>query len=319
MKVLVTDAEYPDLSLERAILEEAGFEVVEGGCRTPGEVVDRGRGAVALLVQYAHITREVFEALPALRIVSRYGAGVDTVDLVAAREHGVWVANVPDSGVTEVAAHAAAMALSLLRHLPAYDRAVREGRWHYLATGPLRRCGNLTLGVVGLGRIGRTVAERLGPWFQRVLGFDPYLPDQAWPAGAERLSLEGLFAASHLVTLHLPLTSETRGVVGRALLSTMPRGSFLVNTARGGLVDMEALLWALDAGVLEAAGLDVLPAEPPPSDHPILSHPRVLLSPHAAFYSVDAEEELRRKAASSIVSWGRTGRPIYSVVEGADG
>ncbi len=319
MKVLITDAEYPDLAIERQVLEAAGFEVALAQCRTPQEVIAKGQGAAALLVQYAPITREVFAALPELKIVSRYGVGVDTVDLEAARAFGVWVANVPDYGTEEVAAHAFAMALALVRHLPFYDRAVREGKWHYLTSGPLKRPSTMTFGVVGLGRIGRTVAERARAWFGRVLGHDPYLPESAWPRGVEGVGLEELFRQSHVVSLHLPLTPETRHLANRARLASMPVGSYLVNTARGSLVDLDALLWALEEGPLAGAALDVLPEEPPPKGHPILRHPRVLFSPHAAFFSEEAEAALRRKAAMNIVAWAQTGRPEHVVVEGNRG
>jgi phosphoglycerate dehydrogenase-like enzyme len=253
--------------------------------------------------------------LPELRMVGRYGVGYDIVDVEAARERGVWVANVPDYGTEEVAVHALSLALSLLRHLPLYDRDVKAGRWHSASTGPLYRLKNSTLGVVGLGRIGGTFARRASPWFGSTLGCDPYLEDDAWPEGVERASLQEVFSESLVVSLHPPLTDETRGFIGRGLLERMPEGSYLVNTARGGLVVMDDLLWALEEGPLAGTGLDVLPQEPPPQDHPLLSNPNVMLTPHAAFYSVEAEQEVRRKAAQNLVAWAREGRPLYPVVE----
>jgi D-3-phosphoglycerate dehydrogenase len=254
--------------------------------------------------------------LPELHMVGRYGVGYDIVDVEAARERGVWVANVPDYGTEEVAVHALSLALSLLRHLPLYDRDVKAGRWHSASTGPLFRLKNSTLGVVGLGRIGGTFARRASPWFGRTLGCDPYLEDDAWPESVERTSLEEVFSESLLVSLHPPLTDETRGFIDRNLLERMPDGSYLVNTARGGLVVIDDLLWALKEGPLAGAGLDVLPQEPPPQDHPLLGNPNVILTPHAAFYSVEAEQEVRRKAAQNVVAWAREGRPLYPVVEG---
>jgi D-3-phosphoglycerate dehydrogenase len=316
MKVLVTDAEYVSLDIEEEILADAGHEVVVGACRTATEVIEAAAGADALLVQYAPITAEVFDALPQLRLVSRYGVGVDAVNTEAARDHGVWVCNVPDYGTTEVALHAVAMLLALLRNLAGHDREVRAGHWDYHLGGELRRSSTLTLGVVGLGRIGRTTAERAAPWFGAVVGYDPYLADAAWPDGMERLDLPDLFARSTAVTLHLPLTDATRGFVGTELLSRMPNGSYLVNTSRGGLVDLDALLEALEAGRLAGVALDVLPHEPPQEDHLLLNHPRALITPHVAWYSAEAEIELRRKATQNIVDWARTGRPTYAVVEG---
>ena len=317
MKVLVTDAEYESLDLEAEVLAAAGHEIVTASCRTPEEVIEAGAGVDAFLVQYAPITAEVFEALPQLRLVSRYGVGVDAVDTEAARHHGVWVCNVPDYGTTEVALHAVAMLLALLRNVAGHDREVRAGHWDYHLGGQLRRPSSLTLGVVGLGRIGRMTAERAAPWFGAAVGYDPYLPQTAWPDWLERLDLTDLFVRSSAITLHLPLTESTSGLVGTDLLGRMPIGSYLVNTARGGLVDLDAVVEALDSGQLAGVALDVLPQEPPPSRHPLLTHPRALITPHVAWYSAEAEVELRRKAAQNIVDWAWTGRPTYAVVEGS--
>jgi D-3-phosphoglycerate dehydrogenase / 2-oxoglutarate reductase len=319
LRVLITDFNYPDVELERRTVEDAGLELVTAQCRSEEDVIEAGRGVSALLTQYAPITARVMAELPELRMVGRYGVGYDIVDVEAARERGVWVANVPDYGTEEVAVHALSMALSLLRHLPLYDRDVKAGRWHSASTGPLYRLKNSALGVVGLGRIGGTFARRASPWFGRTLGCDPYLEDDAWPEGVERASLEEVFSESLLVSLHPPLTDETRGFIDRDLLERMPDGSYLVNTARGGLVVMDDLLWALEEGPLAGAGLDVLPQEPPPQDHPLLSNPNVILTPHSAFYSVAAEAEVRRKAAQNVVAWAREGRPLYPVVEGRQG
>jgi D-3-phosphoglycerate dehydrogenase / 2-oxoglutarate reductase len=319
LKVLITDFDYADVELERHVLEGAGLELTTAQCRTEEDVIEAGRGVSALLTQYAPITARVLAELPELRMVGRYGVGYDIVDVEAARERGVWVANVPDYGTEEVAVHALSMALALLRHLPLYDRDVKGGRWHPASTGPLFRLKNLTLGVVGLGRIGGTFARRASPWFGKTLGCDPYLAEDAWPEGVERASLEEVFSESLVVSLHPPLTEETRGFIDRDLLGRMPEGGYLVNTARGGLVVMDDLLWALEEGPLAGAALDVLPHEPPAPDHPLLSNPNVILTPHAAFYSLEAEEEVRRKAALNVVSWAREGRPLYPVVEGRPG
>jgi D-3-phosphoglycerate dehydrogenase len=316
VKVLITDSDYPDLSLEKTILHDSGFELSVAQCHTPGEVIEAAQGAGALLVQYAPVTREVVEQLPELGIISRYGVGVDTINLEAAQSRGIWVSNVPDYGVEEVASHAAAMVLSLMRHLPFYDRNIREGEWHYLSPGSLHRLSTLSLGVVGMGRIGSLLAARMQPWFGRVLGYDPFLQQANWNGAVERVTLEQLFRQAHVISLHLPLTAETSGMVNARLLGLMREGSYLVNTARGGLINLSDLLTALDNGRLRGAALDVLPQEPPAAADPIRHHPRVILSPHAAFYSVEAEQELRRKAVYNIVSWAGDGRPLYYVVEG---
>jgi D-3-phosphoglycerate dehydrogenase len=316
MKALVTDYDFPDIALEHDIFREAGLELAAAQCRTEEQLIDAARGCDALLLQYAPVTERVLRALPQIGIVSRYGAGFDTVDTAACARHGVWVANSPDYGVGEVATHALAMSLALLRHLAIYDRDVKAGRWHYLSPGPIRRASDMTVGILGLGRIGKRFAHLARNCFARVIACDPYIIDGDFPAYVERVDLEALFARSDTVSLHVPLNDETRGMVDGARLACMRRGSMLVNTARGAVVDVDAVLRALDERLLDGAALDVLPVEPLATSHPLAQHPRVLLTPHAAFYSTAAEIELRRKAAMNIVQWATTGRPMYPVIQG---
>ena len=317
MKILLTDHDYADLLLERGTLDAAGIELVDGRrALTEDAVIEAGRGCAALLLQYAPITGRVLDALPEVGLVSRIGAGFDTVDTKACAERGVWVSNSPDYGVGEVATHALAMALALIRHLPFYDRDIRSGTWHFESAGKIRRCSDMTLGIVGLGRIGKRMAYLSRNLFRNVIACDPYLIDGDFPAYVERARLDDLFKQSDVVSLHTLLNDETRGMVDARLLSLMRPGGYLVNTSRGGVVDVDALVAALEAGRLDGAGIDVLPEEPIARDHPLARHPRVILSPHAAFYSVEAERDLRRKSAQNIVTWARTGRPEYVVVEG---
>jgi D-3-phosphoglycerate dehydrogenase len=317
MKILITDYDFPDIDLERKLYAEAGVEVVAAQCRTEDDVIRESAGCQGLLVQYAPVNARVFAARPEIRIVSRYGAGFDTINLADARAHGVWVGNSPDYGVGEVATHALAMMLALLRHIAFYDRDVKAGAWHFTSAGPMRRVSDMTLGILGLGRIGKRMAHIGRNSFARVVACDPYIIDGDFPAYVERVSMEELFSVADAVSLHVPLNDETRGIVNARWLGVMKPGSVLVNTARGPVVNTDDLLDALDAGRLDGAALDVLPVEPPEFNARIVQHPRVLLTPHAAFYSVVAEKELRRKAAQNLVDWARNGRPSYVVVEGA--
>ncbi len=316
MKFLVTDYDFPDIDLELEVIRGAGHEAIVAQCRTEDDVIEAARGCNGLLAQYAPMNAKVFAALPEVRVVSRLGAGYDTVNVADAKRHGVWVANSPDYGVGEVATHALAMALALVRHLPFYDRDVRVRNWHYTSAGLLRRPAELKIGIVGVGRIGKRMASISQPIFGEVLGCDPYLEHKDFPAGVRPVDQATLFREADLVTLHVPLNDDTRGLAGRATLGLMKPGSWLVNTARGAVADVDAVLEALDRGILDGAALDVLPQEPPAEDHPVLRHPRVLLTPHAAFYSTQGERELRRKAAQNLVDWARTGRPTYVVSEG---
>lgn len=316
-RILYADNDYTDIELERSLFGPADIEVVVAQCKTEDDVIRHAQGCCAILLQYAPITARVVAALPGLGIVSRIGAGYDTVDTEACEKAGVWVANSPDYGVGEVATHALALALGSLRNIVAYDRDIKQGTWYFMSSGKLLRPSLLTLGIVGLGRIGKRMAHISRNVFKRVVAYDPYLIDGDFPAYVERVhSLAELAAQSDVVTLHTPLTQETRGMIDARFFAASKPGAYFVNTARGAIVNIPDLVAALESGRLASAGLDVLPDEPVPRDSPLLTHPRVILTPHAAFYSVEAEKELRRKAAQNIVTWLATGRPEYVVTRG---
>ncbi|HET9338657.1 MAG TPA: C-terminal binding protein [Casimicrobiaceae bacterium] len=314
--ILFADHDYHDISLERDLFARNGIELDVAQCKSEDDVIRAAKRARGVLLQYAPITERVVAALPGLGIVSRIGAGFDTIDTQACARHGVWVANSPDYGVGEVATHALALALALVRNVVRWHRDVTGGNWHYTTAGPIKRASELTLGIVGLGRIGKRMAHVSRNLFRRVVACDPYLIDGDFPAYVERASLADLFAQADIVTLHVPLNDETRGMIGAGVLAAMRPGSYLVNTARGAVLDVDAAVAALDRGTLAGLALDVLPVEPVPAGSRLVSHPRVILTPHAAFYSVESEKELRRKAAQNLVTWLATGRPDYVVTAG---
>jgi D-3-phosphoglycerate dehydrogenase len=318
--ILFADHDFQDVELERALFAEAGLPLRIAHCASEGDVIDAAHDCAAILLQYAPITARVVAALPHLGLVSRIGAGFDTVDTAACEAQGVWVANSPDYGVGEVATHALALALAAIRNVVRFDRDVRGGRWHYASGGVLSRPSELTLGIVGLGRIGKRMAHVARNVVRRVVAYDPYLIDGDFPAYVERArSLSALAAQSDVVSLHTPLDATTRGMIDERFFAALKRGATLVNTSRGAVVAVPDLLAALDAGILRGAALDVLPEEPVARDSRLLDDPRVILTPHAAFYSAEAEQELRRKAAQNVVTWWRTGRPDYPVVRGTRG
>jgi phosphoglycerate dehydrogenase-like enzyme len=316
MKVLFTDYDMLDVSLERKIFADAGIELLEAQCRTEDAVIAHAAGCSALLVQYAPITARVLAARPEIGLASRIGAGYDTIDPKAAQAVGVWVANSPDYGVGEVSTHALAMLLSLIRNVVRWNADIHAGTWHYTSAGKVPRASNMTVGVLGLGRIGKRFAHIARNTFRRVIACDPHLIEGDFPAYVERVSIEQLFEQADAVSIHCLLNDETRGMVGAELLRRMKPGSYLVNTARGAVIDLDGLTRVVAEDRLAGVGLDVLPVEPVPAGHPLLSDPRVILTPHSAFYSVESEVELRRKAAMNIVTWMRTGRPDYPVVIG---
>jgi len=316
-KVLFADNDFPDIALERELFAAAGVELATAQCRTEAEVIAAAQGCRGILLQYAPIAERVVTTLPELGIVSRIGAGFDTIDTAACGKHGVWVANSPDYGVGEVATHALGLALAMMRNIVAYHRDIQAGKWHYLSSGDLHRASDMTLGIVGLGRIGKRMAHVGRNVFGRVIACDPYIIDGDFPAFVARAPLTEVFARSDVVSLHVPLNDETRGMIGAAVLGAMKPGGYLVNTARGAVVDVDAALAALDRGALKGLALDVLPVEPVPAGSRLLGHPRVILTPHAAFYTAESERELRRKAAQNLVTWLRTGRPDYVVTAGS--
>jgi D-3-phosphoglycerate dehydrogenase len=298
-RVVVTDHVFQNVDPEAAAASRFDAEFVEYACRTETETRDAVAGAAVVLVNLAPMTADVLRALAPGAVVIRYGIGVDNVDLAAAREIGVAVANVPDYGSDTVADHAAACLLALLRKLPRYDHAIRTDGWCSATDlAPLPGFPSSTIGLVGTGRIGLALHARLKPFGFRVVAHDPYA-DRAALAdlGLPLLDLPDLLAAAHAVSLHAPLTEETHHLIDADALRRMRVGAVLVNTSRGGLVDPEALADALGSGHLSGAALDVFEPEPLPADSRLRALPGVLLTPHAAFYSDDSVINLQRLAA----------------------
>ncbi|HLH65111.1 MAG TPA: C-terminal binding protein [Solirubrobacteraceae bacterium] len=314
---LYTDPEGADVSPAAELLRRHGFEVRVEHAHSPDELVELARrlAPAALLVTYARVGEAVLAAAPSVRIVACCSVGFDHVDLEAARRHGVWVTNVPDAATEEVAVTAFAMALSLVRHLPFLDRHVRKGGWDYQATGWPLRPSDATLGIVGMGRIGRRLATIAGSVFGEVIGCDPLVGSDAWPAGVRRVALGECLRSSRVLSLHAPLSAETARLIDADAIELMPHGAYLVNVSRGGLVDERALIDALDRGRLAGAALDVTDPEPPASDSPLRSHPRVLLTPHTAWISRRADEAYLMRQAENVVALWRERRPLTPVAE----
>ena len=313
--VAVTDHVFPDLEQERAMLAEAGHELwFEGNATTREQVAEAVRGADAVLNCYTPIPADVTRSLQGCRIIARYGIGLDTIDLEAATETGIVVTNVPDYCIDEVSDHALALALALARGVVRLDRSVHTGSWSPMDAAPLHRLRGRALGLVGFGRIARALAAKASAIGFRVLAFDPYLSAEAIAeAGAEPCDLPTLLAGSDVVSLHAPLTPETRHLIGADELAQMREGALLVNTSRGPLIDLDALRSALGSGRIGGAALDVLENEPPAPDDPLLDRDDVILTPHAAFYSEESMAELQRKATEQVIE-ALAGRvPPYAV------
>jgi len=314
---VITDCDHATVDPERAVLGEAGIAVRLERCRTAEDVARAAADADGLLVQYARVDDAALAALPRVRVVVRYGVGVDTIDVEAAARRGVWVANVPDYGTQEVSDHALALLLALARGVVRQDREVRAGRWDVNAVRPLRRLPELTLGVVGLGRIGAALARKARAVGFGVVGHDPRgLPDELRALGVREVALDELWGAVDALSLHLPLTAETHHLLGEEALARLRPGALVVNTARGGLVDGAALLRALEDGRVGGAGLDVLEREPPgEEERALVTHERVVATPHAAWYSEESERVMKTEAAREVVRVLRGERPRSPVNE----
>jgi D-3-phosphoglycerate dehydrogenase len=313
MKALITDYGFPDVSQEKDILARAGIAVETAQCKKPDDVIAAAHGADALLVQWAPITRNVIAALDQCKIIVRYGIGVDNVDLQAAGERGIPVCNIPDYCIGEVADHSLSLALSLARQLPQTDAAVRTGAWKIIPPSPFPAFRDTLLVTVGFGRIARAVLARARPFGFQLAAYDPYVEEAVFiAAGIRKLDRYELFREAGILSLHLPLTSETRHLVDRDSLALMKRDSIVVNTARGGLIDTMALAQALIAGKIAGAGIDVFEEEPLPGDHPLRTAPNVLLTSHTAWYSAGSIPILQRKAAEEVVR-GLKHQPLQNV------
>jgi D-3-phosphoglycerate dehydrogenase len=305
--VVITDCDHDNIDPERSMLDGHDVQLRRLQCRTPEEVAAQAGDADVLINQYVPITAEVLDALPRCRLVVRYGVGVDNVDVEAAAARGVWVANVPDYGRDEVADHTLALALSVLRGVVVLDRSVHAGSWDLEPARPLRRLSTLTWGVVGCGAIGTAVAGRAAGLGMRVLGYDVGVRSEP---PIERVPLEDLLGRSDLVSLHAALTRDSHHLIGADALARMRPSAWLVNTARGGLVDSAALLGALDDEALAGAALDVLEAEPPDDlGWRLARHPRVVATPHAAWYSQEAFLTLKTEVAKEALRVLEGGRP----------
>jgi D-3-phosphoglycerate dehydrogenase / 2-oxoglutarate reductase len=283
-----------------ARLEQAVDEVRYNDLGRPlsaGELRDRLADVDGLLAGVDTIDDSVLESAPRLRVVARYGAGVDNVDLAAAARRGVVVTRTPGANAGAVAEWTILLMLALCRPLLAADRAVREGRWPVLRG---RELSARTVGLLGLGRVGSLVAERVSGLGCRVLAHDPYVA--AAPPGVEVVDLDELVRRAEVLSLHAPLTDATRGIVDAGLLSRLPAGGVLVNTARGELVDERALLAALDHGPLAGAALDVLAGEPPPPDHPLIGRDDVIVTPHTAPHTAEAAAAMGRAAVDDLLA-----------------
>jgi D-3-phosphoglycerate dehydrogenase / 2-oxoglutarate reductase len=300
--VVITDHTWPTTDIERAVLGRVGASVREPRSNDEFELIELARDAEAILTCFSPVSARVIESAPRLRVVGRFGIGVDNIDVAAATRRGIPVTNVPVYCLDEVAEHVIALTLSLRRRTLAFDRAVREGNWSLHTGMPMHRLSGQTLGILGYGRIGAAVAARAQALGMRVIAHDPTMAAGDLVNGVEAVDLAALATRSDVLTLHAPLVAATRSIIDAAFLAQMKPSAVLVNAARGPLVDQDALAAALHAGAIAGAGLDVFDPERLPPDHPLLSAPNLVLTPHVAFYSEESVDELRHQAAGAVAA-----------------
>jgi D-3-phosphoglycerate dehydrogenase len=305
---MIADSDFGDVEIERAIAEDAGFELRAYQCKSEAEVIQHGQDADGILTQYAHIGAEAMDRLPNCRVIARYGTGVDIVDVEAATRHGIQVTNAPnDWCADEVADHAIALWLCAARKINEYDTATRAGEWQWQTGEPIWRLRGRVFGILGFGAIARLIADRARPFGVRIWSHDPFVDDEQIRAGGARpVTFDELVSGSDYLTVQAPLTAETHHLFDGATLARMKPTAILVNTARGPIVEDAALVDALARGTIAGAALDDLEEEPAKHrdwkpTNPLLARPNVIVTPHAAYYSEQSIAAVRSIAAEEAV------------------
>jgi D-3-phosphoglycerate dehydrogenase len=312
--IAVTDSVFPSLEPAMAALKRLDPEICVAKSTSEADILDVAREADGVLVTYAKLPGELLRQLQRCKVIGRFGLGVDNIDIEAAAALNIVVTYVPDYCLQEVSDHAMALVLALARKVPFSNSLVQQGRWEMPAVVPIRRLEGQVLGLVGLGNIPRRVVPKARAFGFKVVAHDPYVPAAiARELGVELMSFERLLEISDFISVHAPLTAQTRGLFNADAFGRMKEGACVVNTARGPLLDEAALVAALDAGHLGGAALDVVAAEPLSKESPLLGRANVIVTPHTAFYSVEALEELQTKCATDVARVLSGEKPIYPV------
>jgi len=278
------------------------------------DILAVAKDADAILVTYAKLPRELLLQLTNCKAIGRFGLGVDNIDLPTCKEKGIKVNYVPDYCIHEVSDHTVAMLLSLIRKIPLSNRLVQAGRWEMPAVVPITRIKGTVLGLLGFGHIPRLVVAKAKAFGMEVIAYDPYCDKKLFKeTGAESVDLDTLYKRSDYLSVHAPHTPQTRGMVNAEAFGKMKKGVYIVNTARGPLIDEPALIDALDSGQVGGAALDVVTVEPLPADSKLTGRDNVIITPHTAFYSIEALNELQTKAASDVARVLSGEKPVYPI------
>ncbi len=302
-RILITDYAWPDLEIEEEVLASVGGEFMVAGAGEPGEIIALAPQADAILTCWKDVPSEALDIAPNCKVVSRYGIGLDNIPIGRATELGMLVTNVPDFCLEEVSDHVMALLLATARQILPLARTPNRSGWTRDTPRPIPRVSGQTLGLIGFGNIARALVPKALGFGLRVIAFTPRLRPGDAPDGVEVTNDIGqMLAESDYVSIHCPLTEETAHIINDDTIAQMKRSALLINTSRGGVIDEEALIRALEKGRIAGAALDVTDPEPPAADNPLLSLENVIVTPHAAFYSVAATADLARKAAANVVT-----------------
>jgi D-3-phosphoglycerate dehydrogenase len=296
--VVITDCDHGSIEEEKEELGRIGAELVLAQAKDETDMIRACKEADALIIQYSLLPRTALEQLPKCKALARYGVGVDSIDLKAATDLGIIVANVPDYCIDEVADQTVTMILTLIRKAAFFDRRVKSGEWDFQQGTPIHRIKGRTLGLIGCGKIGLEVAKRISSFGVKVAAFDPYLKKAF--EGIELKDFDAVLSESDFISIHCPLNDSTRHLIGKKEFNKMKKKPLIINTSRGAIIDEAALIQALQEGLISGAGLDVLEIEPPDSQNPVLKMENVVLSPHVGFYSVESISELKRRTAKNV-------------------
>jgi len=311
LKVVITDCDHPSVEIERKVLSEIKPEFLLANCNTEDDVIKVAQDADGIINQYAPITTRVIESLKRCKVIARYGVGVDNVDVEAATENKIIVANVPDYCVDEVSTHTMALILACARGITLLNSKIREKIWDFTLAKPLFRTKGKTLGLLGLGKIARAVAQKASGFGFKIITYDPYI--SRIDGEIELVEFSQLLSDSDFVSIHSPLTDETRHSFGENELKAMKKTAFLINTARGSIINEKDLYVALKEKWIAGAALDVMEKEPPDWGNPLLKLDNLIITPHISFYSEESYIELKTKIADAVLSVLKGGLPRVMV------
>jgi len=299
-KVVITDCDHPSVEIEKEILSKINPEFILAYCHTEDEVIEVAKDADGIINQYAPIARRVIESLKGCKVIARYGVGVDNIDLEAASEHKIIVVNVPDYCIDEVSTHTMALVLACARGITLLNSKIKDKKWDFTLAKPLFRTKGKILGLFGLGQIARAVAQKASGFGFKVIAYDPYISKV--DKNIKLVEFSVLLSDSDFISIHAPLTDETRYVFGENELKTMKKTAYLINTARGSIVNEKTLYVALKGKWIAGAALDVMEKEPPDWENSLLKLDNLIITPHISFYSEESYIELKTKVAEAVLS-----------------